>query len=100
MVLADDSGARALPVWLDGPEGHGLFRGRRLHSSHYRGKRRLTAGTTLCRAKIVGGMLAAGLPPACGIDTSTGSAPPRGSRAARCLTCPFPIHNKTPGQRS
>lgn len=27
VVLADDSGGRALPVWLDGPEGHGLFRG-------------------------------------------------------------------------
>jgi hypothetical protein len=25
--LADDSGGRALPVWLNGPEGHGLFRG-------------------------------------------------------------------------
>ena len=28
VVLADDSGSRALPVWLNGPEGHGLFRGR------------------------------------------------------------------------
>jgi hypothetical protein len=27
VVLADDSGCRALPVWLPGPEGHGLFRG-------------------------------------------------------------------------
>jgi len=27
VVLADDSGARALPVWLNGPEGHGLWRG-------------------------------------------------------------------------
>lgn len=27
VVLADDSGGRALPVWLDGQEGHGLFRG-------------------------------------------------------------------------
>ena len=27
VVLADDSGGRALPVWLDGPEGDGLFRG-------------------------------------------------------------------------
>ena len=27
VVLADDSGGRALPVWLIGPEGHGLFRG-------------------------------------------------------------------------
>jgi bifunctional DNase/RNase len=26
VVLADDSGGRALPVWLNGPEGHGLFR--------------------------------------------------------------------------
>jgi hypothetical protein len=24
VVLADDSGGRALPVWLNGPEGHGL----------------------------------------------------------------------------
>ena len=28
VVLTDDSGGRALPVWLNGPEGHGLFRGR------------------------------------------------------------------------
>src|SRR6476659_1391782 len=27
VVLADDSGGRAIPVWLNGPEGHGLFRG-------------------------------------------------------------------------
>ena len=27
VVLADDTGSRALPVWLNGPEGHGLFRG-------------------------------------------------------------------------
>lgn len=27
VVLTDDPGGRALPVWLDGPEGHGLFRG-------------------------------------------------------------------------
>jgi bifunctional DNase/RNase len=28
VVLADDSGGWALPVWLNGSEGHGLFRGR------------------------------------------------------------------------
>lgn len=27
VVLADDSGDRVLPVWLSGPEGHGLFQG-------------------------------------------------------------------------
>jgi bifunctional DNase/RNase len=27
VVLADDAGGRALPIWLIGPEGHGLFRG-------------------------------------------------------------------------
>ena len=27
VVLADDSGGRALPVWLNGPEGHGIYRG-------------------------------------------------------------------------
>ena len=27
VVLAGDTGGRALPVWLSGPEGHGLFRG-------------------------------------------------------------------------
>jgi bifunctional DNase/RNase len=31
VVLADDSGGRALPVWLNGPEGHGLLRGRDDH---------------------------------------------------------------------
>jgi bifunctional DNase/RNase len=27
VVLADDAGGRAIPIWLNGPEGHGLFRG-------------------------------------------------------------------------
>ena len=27
VVLSDDSGGRVLPVWLSGPEGHGLFKG-------------------------------------------------------------------------
>jgi hypothetical protein len=27
VVLADDAGGRALPLWLNGPEGHSLFRG-------------------------------------------------------------------------
>lgn len=27
VVLVDESGGRALPIWLNGPEGHGLFRG-------------------------------------------------------------------------
>jgi len=27
VILADDSGGRAFPVWLNGPEGHGLFQG-------------------------------------------------------------------------
>ncbi|MGH3152912.1 MAG: hypothetical protein ACRDOB_19605 [Streptosporangiaceae bacterium] len=27
VVLADDSGGQALPVWLNGPEGHDLFQG-------------------------------------------------------------------------
>jgi bifunctional DNase/RNase len=31
VVLADDTGGRALPVWLNGPEGHGLFRGEGNH---------------------------------------------------------------------
>src|ERR1700729_896712 len=31
VVLADDSAGRALPVWLNGPEGHGLWRGREDH---------------------------------------------------------------------
>ena len=31
VVLVDDSGNRALPVWLSGPDGHGLFRGRDDH---------------------------------------------------------------------
>ncbi|MGH3160549.1 MAG: hypothetical protein ACRDPF_34305 [Streptosporangiaceae bacterium] len=30
-MLVDDSGGRALPIWLNGPEGHGLFRGRDDH---------------------------------------------------------------------
>jgi hypothetical protein len=31
VILADDSGGRAFPVWLNGPEGHGLLRGRDDH---------------------------------------------------------------------
>jgi bifunctional DNase/RNase len=31
VVLADDSGGRALPLWLNGPEGHGLLRAREDH---------------------------------------------------------------------
>lgn len=31
VVLSDDSGGRALPVWLAGPEGHGLFHGDSLY---------------------------------------------------------------------
>jgi bifunctional DNase/RNase len=31
VVLTDDSGGRAIPVWLNGPEGHGLVRGREDH---------------------------------------------------------------------
>ena len=31
VVLADDSGGRALPVWLNGAEGHGLFHGQDDH---------------------------------------------------------------------
>jgi len=31
VVLADDSRGRALPVWLNGPEGHSLFRGNGHH---------------------------------------------------------------------
>jgi bifunctional DNase/RNase len=27
VVLADDAAGRALPIWLNGPEGHNLFRG-------------------------------------------------------------------------
>ncbi len=34
VVLVDDSGSRALPVWLNGPEGHGLFRGQDDHPHH------------------------------------------------------------------
>ena len=31
VILADDSGGRAFPVWLNGPEGHGLLRERDDH---------------------------------------------------------------------
>jgi len=31
VVLADEDGGRALPVWLNGPEGHGLFSGQGDH---------------------------------------------------------------------
>jgi hypothetical protein len=31
VVLANEDGGRALPVWLNGPEGHGLFRGQGDH---------------------------------------------------------------------
>ena len=43
VVLADDSGGRALPVWLNGPEGHGLFRGQEDHP-HPEPAEAITAG--------------------------------------------------------
>jgi hypothetical protein len=42
-VLADDSGGRALPVWLNGPEGHDLFRGPEDHP-HPESAEVITAG--------------------------------------------------------
>ncbi len=44
VVLADDSGGRALPVWLDGAEGHGLFRGRDDDHPHPEPAEVITAG--------------------------------------------------------
>ncbi len=44
VVLADDSGGRALPVWLNGPEGHGLFRGGDDHHPHPEPAEVITAG--------------------------------------------------------
>ena len=44
VVLADDSGGRALPVWLNGPEGHGLFRGRDDDHSYPESAEVITAG--------------------------------------------------------
>jgi hypothetical protein len=44
VVLADDSGGRALPVWLNGPEGHGLFRGRDGDHSYPEAAEVITAG--------------------------------------------------------
>jgi hypothetical protein len=43
VVLADDSAGRALPVWLNGPEGHGLWRGREDHP-HPEPAEAITAG--------------------------------------------------------
>ncbi len=43
VVLADDSGGRALPLWLNGPEGHGLFRGQDDHP-HPESAEVITAG--------------------------------------------------------
>lgn len=46
VVLADASGGRALPIWLNGPDGHGLFRGRagdRADRVHLGGHRRARA---------------------------------------------------------
>jgi hypothetical protein len=44
VVLADDSGGRALPVWLNGPEGHGLFRGRDDDHAYPGSAEEITAG--------------------------------------------------------
>jgi bifunctional DNase/RNase len=43
VVLTDDSRGRALAVWLDGPEGHGLFRGQDDHP-HPEPAEAITAG--------------------------------------------------------
>ena len=43
VVLADDSRGRALPIWLNGPEGHGLLRGQDDHP-HPEPAEAITAG--------------------------------------------------------
>jgi bifunctional DNase/RNase len=44
VVLADDTAGRALPIWLNGPEGHGLFHGRGDNPAHPEPAEVITAG--------------------------------------------------------
>jgi bifunctional DNase/RNase len=44
VVLTDDAAGRALPIWLNGPEGHGLFHGRDPESGHPEPAEVATAG--------------------------------------------------------
>ena len=81
VVLADDSAGRALPVWLNGPEGHGLFRGDGDHPHpHPEPAEAITAGLLSAAGVTVTGVDIDELDPA--LTTGRGTARPRAGRRA------------------
>ena len=77
VVLADDSGGRALPVWLNGPEGHGLFRGHDDDHHHPESAEVITAGLLRTAGVTVTGVDIDEL------DTTLTTGPRRGRDAAQ-----------------
>jgi hypothetical protein len=78
VVLADDSGDRALPVWLNGPEGHDLFRGRDDDHDYPEAAEVITAGLLRAAGVTVTGVDIDELDPA----LTTGPRRGRGAAAA------------------
>ncbi|MGB6577488.1 MAG: hypothetical protein WBF34_06180 [Streptosporangiaceae bacterium] len=78
VVLADDSGGRALPVWLNGPEGHGLFRGGDDHP-HPEPAEVITAGLLRAAGVTVTGVDIDEL------DTALTTGPRHGREAAQAI---------------
>ena len=78
VVLADDSGGRALPVWLNGPEGHGLFRGQDDHP-HPEPAEVITAG--LRPSEVIAGL--PGSPDTAPNSVSSSATPASGAPVSR-----------------
>ena len=76
VVLADDSGGRALPVWLNGPEGHGLFRGRDDDHAYPGSAEEITAGLLRAAGVTVTGVDIDELDPALTTGPRRGRATP------------------------
>ena len=76
VVLADDSSGRALPLWLNGPEGHGLFRGQDDHR-HPEAAEVITAGLLRAAGVTVTGVDIDEL------DTALTTGPRRGRETAQ-----------------
>ena len=84
VVLADDSGGRALPVWLNGPEGHGLFRGRDDHP-HPEPAEMITADLLRAAGVTVTGVDIDELDPALTTGPRRGREPRRRARGSSSL---------------
>ena len=81
VVLTDDSGGRALPVWLNGPEGHGLYRGMDDDHPFPETAEAITAGLLRAAGVTVTGVDIDELDPA--LAAGPGPWPPSAQAAAR-----------------